>query len=338
MNMKRIIGLITAFTFFLCLNGIGFGADSELISLHKELARINQQQVNLIKYQMQIKSPLIAAGLSLNIPFAAGHAYGSGSTDGWFRGLGLFGAQVAMLTTGIMLVDDDGTKETIGTLLLIGVPVVKIVETVDSYLTAKHFNERLLGEYGITFYGESSSSRRYYRRWSGASSVPRLGSRIVGLGEAFKPELATGLEGLGVHGVFSQNPLVMGLTGELAKVDLKGAGFIELESGIDYWRIERKGAIDQRFAVAQYFKWHPGQERDGLFLGMGANISSGRLPDSLWEHVNILALIGLDLIPYSESPELVLTPEIHWYGFKKFRFVGQVTYRRFQVFLDALKK
>ena len=100
-----------------------------------------------------------------------------------------------------------------------------------------------------------------------------------------------------------------------------------MESGIDYWRIERKGAIDQRYAVAQYFKWHPGQERNGLFLGMGANISSGRLPNSLWEHVNLLALIGLDFQPSPDVPELILTPEIYLYGFKKFRFVGQVTYQ-----------
>lgn len=125
-----------------------FGQTTEKELLRRQL-NLEQEQLNLMKYQMQKRSPFIAAGLSLTLPFGLGHAYGLKGMDGWLRGLAFFGTEVGLTIGGSILASDYGTKETIGEIMILVSPLVKIAETVDSYLQAKDYNRRLRRGYRL---------------------------------------------------------------------------------------------------------------------------------------------------------------------------------------------
>lgn len=123
-----------------------FGQTTEQDVLER-LLKVEQEQLGLMKYQMQSTSPAIAAALSFMLPFGFGHAYGS---KNWERGLTFFIAEAGLTVVGMLWAPSyDDTKEAIGIIMLIASPVVKITEVADSYIQAQSYNQRLQSRYRL---------------------------------------------------------------------------------------------------------------------------------------------------------------------------------------------
>ena len=98
-------------------------------------------------YNTQKKYPLLAAGASI-VP-TLGHAY----AGDWERGLPFLGAEIA----GIALIvieanEQDPNKQDLGR-ALVGVYVFFVAtvwESIDAYLTADNFNEKLKEKYNLS--------------------------------------------------------------------------------------------------------------------------------------------------------------------------------------------